>query len=244
MNFLIPFFILSLAAEIIGTVGGFGSSVFFVPIGNYYFDFQTVLGITAVFHLASNVSKITLFKKGFKKELILTLGIPAVLFVTAGAFLSKYIDKAILELSLCIFLIVLSLIFIIWKQIVIKPSKKNAIFGGSLSGFVAGLLGTGGAIRGITMAAFNLEKDVFVATSAVIDLGVDLSRTVVYFFNGFIHYHDLYLIPPLIVISYIGTYFGSKILNTMSQQWFKFVSLIMILAIGILGLMNYIGMFN
>ena len=50
------FLALALLAEIIGTIGGFGSSVFFVPIGNFYFDFHSVLGLTAIFHLSSNVS--------------------------------------------------------------------------------------------------------------------------------------------------------------------------------------------
>jgi len=244
LHFIVPFLFLSLIAEIIGTVGGFGSSVFFVPIGNYFLDFQTVLGITAVFHVASNISKITLFKKGFKKELILNLGIPAVIFVILGALLSNYINKETLELCLAVFLIALSLFFLIWKHLVIKPNKRNAIIGGGFSGIVAGLLGTGGAIRGVTMAAFNLEKDVFITTSAIIDLGVDFSRMVVYFFNGFIHYHDLYLIPPLIIISYIGSYFGLRILNVMSQTWFKFISLTMILIIGILELLKYLGVFN
>lgn len=41
------FIILSVLAEILGTVGGFGSSVFFVPMASYFMDFQTVLSITA-----------------------------------------------------------------------------------------------------------------------------------------------------------------------------------------------------
>lgn len=58
------FLVLTLVAEIIGTIGGFGSSVFFVPFANIFFDFHTVLGITAIFHLSSNLSKIYLFRKG------------------------------------------------------------------------------------------------------------------------------------------------------------------------------------
>ncbi|MGB5377203.1 MAG: sulfite exporter TauE/SafE family protein, partial [Muriicola sp.] len=68
------FLLLALLAEILGTIGGFGSSVFFVPLGNFYFDFYSVLGLTAIFHLSSNLSKIFLFKKGLNKFLILYLG--------------------------------------------------------------------------------------------------------------------------------------------------------------------------
>jgi len=58
---LLVFFVLALLAEIAGTVGGFGSSMFFVPIAGYFFDFHSVLGITAIFHLSSNLSKIYFF---------------------------------------------------------------------------------------------------------------------------------------------------------------------------------------
>ena len=83
---------LALLAEILGTVGGFGSSVFFVPIANFFFDFQSVLGITALYHLSSNVTKIAFFKKGLDKKIVVALGVPAIVFVSVGAYLSKYVD--------------------------------------------------------------------------------------------------------------------------------------------------------
>jgi len=128
------FLFLALLAEIVGTIGGFGSSVFFVPIANFYFDFQSVLGITAVFHVASNLSKIALFKKGLDKNLILWLGIPAVMFVIIGGIISKFLQTEFLEIILGVFLIILSLIFLIFRQIVIKKGKKQAFIGGTLSG--------------------------------------------------------------------------------------------------------------
>jgi uncharacterized membrane protein YfcA len=231
----IPIFvILSLLAEVLGTVGGFGSSVFFVPIANFFFDFQSVLGITALFHLSSNVTKIAFFKKGIDKRLILSLGIPAVIFVSIGAYFSKYFNPMILTYILGLFLIITSLLFLIFKKLIVVPNSINAILGGSLSGFSAGLLGTGGAIRGITMAAFKLDKNKFIATSAVIDLGVDFSRTIIYYLNGYMHKHDFYLIPILIVVSIIGTWIGKKILNTISQDHFRNFVLVLILLIGIL----------
>jgi uncharacterized protein len=232
------FILLALFAEIIGTVGGFGSSVFFVPIGNFYFDFYSVLGLTAIFHLSSNLSKIFLFKKGINKRLLLNIGIPAVIFVVVGGFLTKYLNSTILEIVLAIFLIGLSLVFLFKKDLVIQSTNKNAITGGVLSGFSAGLLGTGGAIRGLTMAAFNLEKSVFIATSAFIDLFVDLSRSVVYYKNGYIHKHDLIYVPFLFIIGILGTYIGKRILKHIPQNKFKRISLFLILFIGVATLAN------
>ncbi|MBL0331177.1 MAG: sulfite exporter TauE/SafE family protein [Bacteroidetes bacterium] len=235
----LPLFIfLVLLAEIVGTIGGFGSSLFFVPIATYFLDFHSVLGITALFHVSSNLSKIIFFRKGFDKKLIFSIGIPAVVFVIVGAYLSKLIDTTILEFSLAIFLIVVSLVFLIFKNLELKPTLPNAIGGGVISGFVAGLLGTGGAIRGLTLAAYNLKMEVFIATSAIIDLAIDSSRSVVYFFNGYMRKDLLYLIPILLVASIIGTYIGKKILTKISEIQFKYIVLLLILATGIITLVK------
>jgi uncharacterized membrane protein YfcA len=231
INFI--FLLLAFFAEVIGTIGGFGSSVFFVPIGNFYFDFYSVLGLTAIFHLSSNLSKIVLFKKGLNKQLILNIGLPSVIFVIVGGLLSKYINSFLLEIVLGLFLIGFSLLFLIKTDLEFAPNRKNAIFGGVFSGFSAGLLGTGGAIRGLIMAAFNLEKSVFVATSAFIDFLIDFSRTFVYYNNGYIHAHDLKYVPFLLIIGLIGTYLGKKILSFIPQDKFRRLSLGFILLIGL-----------
>ncbi|HPW98880.1 MAG TPA: sulfite exporter TauE/SafE family protein [Flavobacterium sp.] len=236
INYL--FLVFALLAEIIGTIGGFGSSVFFVPLGNFYFDFHTVLGLTAVFHLSSNLSKIILFKKGLDKNLLLYIGLPSVIFVIIGGIVSRYLDTVLLELLLGIFLVVLSLLFLVKQKLVIEPNKENSITGGILSGFSAGLLGTGGAIRGLTMAAYNLEKSVFIATSAAIDMMIDATRTVVYYENGYITKDIIIYIPFLFVIGLVGTYLGKRILHYIPQDKFKNLSLVLILIIGLITILK------
>ncbi len=233
MDYLFYFILLALVAEILGTVGGFGSSLFFIPIAGYFLDFHSVLGITALFHVSSNLTKIFFFREGVDKKLLLNIGIPAVIFVIIGAYLSTFIGSIKLEFILSIFLILLSLFFLIFKNIRIQPTTNNSVAGGVLSGLFAGLVGTGGAIRGLTLAAYGLSTEVFIATSAIIDLGIDASRSVVYFFNGYVHYHDLYLIPILFIVSVVGTYIGKKILTKVNDKQFKSLVLLLILITGI-----------
>ncbi|MCZ8144975.1 sulfite exporter TauE/SafE family protein [Flavobacterium sp.] len=236
MRWDLGFLLLTLVAEIVGTVGGFGSSVFFVPIANFYFDFHHVLGLTAVLHLASNITKIALFRKGLHRPLLLTMGIPSVLFVLIGGWLTPYLSSQILELILGVFLTFFSLFFIIETKKTLLPTTKNAVLGGVFSGFSAGLMGTGGAIRGLTMAAFNLEKNVFIATSATIDLMIDASRTVVYAQNGYVTQDIIYAIPVLIGISLLGSGLGKLLLRYIDQNRFKQIALFLILGIGLLTL--------
>lgn len=236
MDHLVYFVLLALVAEILGTIGGFGSSLFFIPIATMFLDIQSVLGITALFHLSSNITKIAVFRKGVDKKLIINIGVPAVLFVIIGAYLSKFLDTEIIENALAVFLIATSLVFLTFKNLALKPTLFNSVTGGVFSGLIAGMIGTGGAIRGITLAAFSLQTEVFIATSAVIDLGIDASRSVVYAFNGFIHKDDLYLIPILLVVSILGTLIGQQILKKISTEQFKSIVLLLILFTGIMSL--------
>ncbi|CAM3410663.1 sulfite exporter TauE/SafE family protein [Aquirufa ecclesiirivi] len=233
------FFFLALLAEVIGTVSGFGSSILFVPLASLILDFKIVLGVTAVFHVFSNTSKILLFRKGIDKNIVLKLGIPAVLFVVLGALLTNYIPQKKIELSMNIIILALSIYLMTGAHNRIQKNNQNLYTGGAISGFLAGLIGTGGAIRGITLAAFQLEKDVFIATSAVIDFGVDLSRAVVYLSQGYFHQEHLILIPFLIIISIVGTYLGKIILTKISEKVFHYLVLSVIIITTVIQTIHY-----
>jgi len=130
-------------------------------------------------------------------------------------------------------MILLSLAFIFKPTLKIEPNNTNTIAGGALSGFIAGILGSGGMIRGLVLSGFDLEIEVFIATSAMIDLGIDASRSIVYFQNGFMHRDDMYLVPILALISYVGTWLGKLLLKRLNKEQFKKIVLFLILAIGV-----------
>lgn len=160
------FFGLLLVAEVLGTVGGFGSSMLVMPLAGFFLPFDQALGLTALFHVFSNGAKIMLFRTGLSKKLLLTMGLPAVLGVVLGARLTAFLPAEHMMLVLSGVLVLLSLIFLLAPDLRIDASTRNASLGGAASGLIAGLVGTGGAIRGLTLAAFDLEKNVFISTSA------------------------------------------------------------------------------
>jgi hypothetical protein len=121
----------------------------------------------------------------------------------------------------------------------LEQSNKNLYVGGTISGFLAGLLGTGGAIRGITLAAFHLPKNIFIATSAVIDLGVDSSRAMVYLYNGYFDKKYIILIPFLILISVLGSAVGKWVLQRTSEKAFRYLVLLLIMATSVLQSIHY-----
>lgn len=234
------FFILALLAEILGTVSGFGSSILFVPLASIFLDFKVVLGITAVFHVFSNLSKIFLFQKGIDKKIALKLGIPAVVSVIIGALLTHYIPQKQTEMGMNVLIFCLAIYLLFGGHKKIKQSDTNLYLGGGISGFLAGLIGTGGAIRGLTLSAFHLPKDVFIATSALIDMGVDSSRAIIYIANGYFTREHIIYIPFLMGISIVGSYLGKQILKKVPEAVFHYVVLGIILLMSAIQMGKYV----
>ena len=182
----ILFFLLAFVSEIIGTISGFGSSVFFVPLAGMLFDFKTTLALTGILHIFSTSAQVYMFRKKINWLLLIKIGIPSVVMVLLGAYLNEKLEIKFAQLAMGIFLVAFAITFYIKKDLNFKPTNFNAITGGAVAGFLAGFIGTGGAVRGATLAAFDLKKEMFVGTSAGIDFAVDLSRTIVYLFNGYL----------------------------------------------------------
>jgi uncharacterized membrane protein YfcA len=233
------FILLAFVSEVIGTVSGFGSSILFVPIAAMFFDFKTVLGITAIFHVFSNLAKIALFKHGVKKEMVVKLGIPAIIFVIIGAYITTILSSQNIALGMNIALVFLAIFLMVNFNKPLQQTDSNLYLGGIASGFLAGITGTGGAVRGIILAAFQLPKEIFIATSAFIDLGVDFSRAVVYTSNGYFKKEHLFLIPFFIGISILGSYAGKLILQKTSEKIFRYLVLVVIIFTALFQIVNY-----
>ena len=232
MEFIV-FFLLTLFAEIIGTIGGFGSSLFFVSLLQFLYDFQTVLALTGILHVFSNSAKLFLFWKSIDWKLVRWLGISSVLLAIGGAFLTRYVEFEYAKILLGIFLIVFSIWMLLRPKDQVRATVTNSIVGGGIAGFLAGFIGTGGAIRGLILTAFNLEKNFLVGTSAAIDFGVDLSRSIIYLDSGFLKTTYITYIPMLIIGAFLGSYIGKVLLKKISQENFRKIILSFVLLVGI-----------
>ena len=123
----------------------------------------------------------------------------------------------------------------------IAPVAQNAIVGGAISGFIAGLIGTGGALRSAFLTAFNLEKEKYIATAAVIAIAVDATRIPVYLSSDFMDEKYYYFIPMLFVIAILGSFIGRKIVDKISQDKFRKLVLFAIFLISLKFIWDYLG---
>lgn len=233
------FFVLALFSEVVGTIAGFGSSVFFVPLAGLFFGFHEVLALTSILHVFSNVAKLVLFGRHIQWRLLILLGIPSVALVIVGAYLSTRLEFKFTELILGLFLMAFSLFFYLKPNVKLSANAFSAAASGGVAGFLAGLIGTGGAIRGLALTAFSLEKHCFVATSAAIDSGVDFTRMIVYLRHNYLTPEFYWYIPGLLLIAFAGSYGGKLVLNRIEQGSFRKIVLVLIFLIGLMTLERF-----
>ncbi len=230
----IIFLIASYLAAVTATIAGFGSSTLLIPVAVLFLDIKTAVFVVAVFHLFNNLFKIRLFGKSIDFKIFLLFGLPSILLALTGALLISVIPVYVVEIVLGVFLIVYAVYSLANPGFGIKKSKANAVIGGSLSGFLAGLLGLGGAVRGAFLVAFNLPKEAYVATSAAIALVIDATRIPTYLVTKTVQDSSAYiLLAFLCVMAYLGVRSGKVFLKRINQETFRRIVAIAILAVGI-----------
>lgn len=227
-EFILLFFVVAFLSIVVGTVAGFGTSTIFLPMALFFLDFKTALVLVAIAHISGNIGAVTFFRTGLDKRLIILFGLPSIVLTIAGAYLVTFIPQLILEFLLGIFLLVFSVYSLLRPDFKVGATRSSTLVGGSLSGFLQGLLGIGGALRGAFLISYNLDKVKYVATISAIAVIIDAARIPVYFSNNLLDPQFYYYIPILVIIGVIGSYTGKQIVNITPQKIFKKLVLVAI----------------
>src|SRR3989344_2811887 len=120
---------IAFVSEIIGTIAGFGSSTIALPLSLFIFDFHTALALVAFLHIFGNIGRISFFRHGLDKRMLIMFGVPSVLFTLIGALLVENISQDLLKMVLGLFLIMYT--FWSWSgKLHIKQSFTTSTIGG------------------------------------------------------------------------------------------------------------------
>lgn len=225
--------LLALVCEVLGTISGFGSSTFFVPVASIFEGIYFVLALTSLLHCFSNISKLIFFGRYLERRPLLRMLPPFVVMSAVGAVLSGRVPTLALTRCLGVMLIVIP-VFSLKARALSKVLPRSLAFGLSgLSGLSTGLIGTGGAIRGVALTLLGLEKNSFVAVSAAIDLGGDAVRAVIYLRSGYMDWAQWYYLPALLVSAFAGAWVGKRALACLRQDLFEKVVAAFVLVSGL-----------
>lgn len=230
----IAFLVFSYIAAIIATLAGFGSSTLLIPLAIMFMDAKTAIFIVACFHLFNNAFKIKAFWGKIDFKTFMLFGIPSIIFAFAGAILISVMPVDTIKKTIALFLIIFAIYSLLRPKFVIRETRVNAVVGGSLSGLLAGLIGLGGAIRSTFLISFNLSKEIYVATSAMIAFVIDLTRIPTYLFSKMVQDTSYYILLPFLILSaYFGVKTGKMLLGKINQEIFRRVVLVAILLVGV-----------
>jgi len=221
-------------ASMVGTMTGFGTSTIMVPVLLLFYPLPQTLLFVGIIHWFGDIWKILLFKKGLNWKLILGFGIPGIIASFIGASLIFEISEGVLTKILGGFLLVYVIFVFLKPGFRLAKKPGNMITGGALSGFLAGIFGVGGAVRGALLTAFDLHKATYLATAGTIALLIDSARLITYLKGGtrlepMLGWGMFAFIPA----SFFGARIAKMIVSYIPQKSFRLFITIFLALIGV-----------
>jgi uncharacterized membrane protein YfcA len=203
---------------------GFGLSTVMIPVVLLFYPLPQTLFFVGIIHLFGNVWKVVLFRGGIRWRLILTFGIGGAAASLLGAFLAFEVPAGVLSRILAGFIIIYVIYLFAKPSFKVKQSTASAVSGGALSGFLAGIFGMGGAVRGLFLSAYDLPKAVYIATAGTIALFIDTTRVTGYFLQGAQLESSIWKgMVVFIPASFLGAKVAKLFVEKIPQRYFRAV---------------------
>jgi uncharacterized membrane protein YfcA len=223
---------------------GFGLNTILVPVFMIFWDTPLAVLMAGIVHLCNNILKVALTARSINWHLFRNFGIPAILFAFLGAFLlNKLNEVTTLKLrpifgAILMFFALLE--FFKWKLPFQGPWAMR--FGGVLSGFFGGFSGHQGALRALFLSKLKIEPLVFVATTAIISLLVDLTRVSVYFSGSwFWNYYPTSIMFISVPSALAGTLVGRKYIQKINHAKMSTIVGVALFAMGLAMLLGLLS---
>ena len=232
--FLLLIGAVSIVAGATASVVGFGIGSLITPVLAWRFGPGVAVAAVALPHFAGSVIRGWRLRQFIDRELLLRFGVLSATGGLIGALAFARFAPDVLGRVLGALLLLTAAAGITEWSKRWKPRGAVIWILGALSGFFGGVVGNQGGLRAAALATFDLRPAVFVATSTVIGVVIDLVRSPIYLARTA---SDLIAIWQLIVIAVCGvvagTLFGERLLFGMSTERFR---RIVSIAIGFLGI--------
>jgi uncharacterized membrane protein YfcA len=226
--------ILTILASGVGTITGFGTSTIMIPVLLIFYPLPQTLLLVGIIHWFGDIWKLALFRHGIRWKLLLAFGVPGIITSFLGASLAFSAPEGLLSRILGGFLLAYVVFLFVNPTFRMKQSNFTAVTGGTLSGFLAGIFGIGGAVRSAFLSVFDLPKAIYITTTGGIALFIDSSRLITYYQRG-TRLESILLLGlfALIPASFLGARIAKSIVDKIPQKYFRIVLAVFILLVGI-----------
>lgn len=229
---LAPFLALAAPAEIIGTFVGFGATTILVPAASLFLPIKEAIVLAGLFHMFGTLWRTLYFKSGIDWKMVGFFGIPSLISASIGSYLLSVSPAHWIAKILGVFLIIFALASLFGKLPKFPQNKALTIIEGSSVGFLAGLIGTAGALRGAFLSAWNIKKELYLGTGAAIGLGADITKVIVYQQTGLLNV-NFSTVLLFAAVALLGTTIGRFLVGKTPQEIFRKIVLGALLLAGI-----------
>lgn len=215
-------------------VVGFGIGSLLTPLLALRLGMPMAIAAIAVPHAAATAFRFWRLRGAVDWRVVRRFGLLSAAGGLAGALLYTRLGGRSLTLALAALLILTGTTGLT-SLATRRSSSRAAGLLGAMSGFFGGLAGNQGGLRSAALLTFNLSPAAFVATATATGLLVDIARTPVYLWRAGPELIALWIPLALATAGVLGgTLLGERVLLGMSQERFRRVVSLAILALGVL----------
>jgi uncharacterized protein len=226
--------LVSFIAGATASVVGFGIGSLLTPVMAARFGTDLAIASIALPHLAGGFLRGWRLRRSIDWRVLVRFGILSAVGGLIGALAFARLAPAVLARILGALLVLTATAGITGWSERWNPRGPLVWVLGALSGFFGGIVGNQGGLRAAALSAFGLEPIVFVATSTLIGVMIDLVRSPIYLHRAAHGLASIWTLVALAVIGVLaGTLAGERLLLGLSRERFRRVVCV---TIGLLGL--------
>ena len=223
----------SLVAAVVASTTGFGAAIVLTPFAAMVIDLKQAIVLVAYFVLFANLFNMLRLRDFINYRSVILFGLPMVLTTLVGAMLFDRLDVDVISVVFAVIILLFVVYSLTNTRFKIPTGGGPLMLGGALSGITAGLVGMGGPFRSMFLVSTVLGKNNYIATSATLAVLVSATRIGVYLYNDSL-YGEYYIYSlPLVVIAFVGTYAGLKLLSRLSSLVVKRSVLVLLALIAV-----------
>ncbi len=226
---VIAYSALLLVGGVFSTVSGGGLGILTIVLGTFFLDPRLSIIFASVLLLSIQIAKVWHFRRFVRWDIAkwyILSGIPMSYLGGVLLFTVPPRIPAVLLGITCIGFVAMRF----WKFAPrLDASKATLILSGGVNGFIGGFVGNAALIRMPALLSMGLSKEVFVGTSAVIGLLMNLAKVTAYVPNIPFTRNVILLLVISTPIVLLSVKIGKWLLRYVSVALFEDLQLIVIL---------------
>ena len=220
------FYLVAIASVFVHGMGkagfGMGLPILAIPMMSLFVPPIQALSILVIPLIFMDLITMHRFKGLWNKE-ILKFIIPfSFLGILIGTITFEYLSEDSLRIILGLIALSFGLNYFLssLKEISISSSRKLGSFWSILSGFTSFSIHAGGLPISFYLLPMRLDRRIYVATTAIFFLSLNLFKLMPYAYFGQINLENLYISMFLLPLAPLGVYFGAYLTTRVSQDFF------------------------